>query len=115
MTLSSELKNILEDLGVSVETGVFSSTPPNRYTVLTPICDTFDLFTDNMPEQDVQEIRISLFDKGNYLTIKRQIEKAILSAEIMITDRRYIGHSDETGYHHYAIDVAKNYEIKEET
>ena len=30
-----------------------------------------------------------------------------------ITDRRYIGHEDDTGYHHYAIDVAKYYILEE--
>ena len=30
-----------------------------------------------------------------------------------ITDRRYIGHEDDTGYHHYAIDVAHHYELEE--
>ena len=115
MTFSSELKNILEGLGIVVETGVFSSTPPDRYTVLTPICDTYALFADNTPTEDVQEIRISLFDKGNYLAIKRRIENALLSADITITARRYVSHDDGTGYHHYAIDVAKNYEVQEET
>ena len=42
------------------------------------------------------------------------MESAILAAGITITDRRYIGHEDDTGYHHYAIDVAKNYELQEE-
>ena len=31
----------------------------------------------------------------------------------MITDRRYIGHEDDTGYHHYAMDVAKLYGLEE--
>ena len=30
-----------------------------------------------------------------------------------ISDRRYIAHEDDTGYHHYAIDVAKSYETEE--
>jgi len=30
-----------------------------------------------------------------------------------VTDRRYIGHEDDTDYHHYAIDVAKEYELQE--
>jgi hypothetical protein len=31
----------------------------------------------------------------------------------MITDRRYIEHEDDTGYHYYVIDVAKNYDLEE--
>ena len=46
--------------------------------------------------------------------MKRQITSALLSSEITITDRRYIGHENDTGYHHYAIDVAKNYSLQED-
>ena len=38
---------------------------------------------------------------------KGQLSNALLAADFVITDRRYIGHEDDTGYHHYAIDVAK--------
>ena len=37
----------------------------------------------------------------------------LLTAGFTITDRRYIAHEDDTGYHHYAIDVAKEYEQEE--
>ena len=114
MSLLSEVKTIIESVGVPVETGVFSKTPPDRYAVLTPLSDTFDLFSDNRPEEDIEEVRISLFDKGSYLSVKRLITQSLLSSDITITDRRYIGHEDDTGYHHYAIDVAKNYSIQED-
>lgn len=114
MSLLSEVKTIIESAGVPVETGVFSKTPPDRYAVLTPLSDTFGLFSDNRPEEDIEEIRISLFDKGSYLAVKRLITQSLLSSDITITDRRYIGHEDDTGYHHYAIDVAKNYSIQED-
>lgn len=35
--------------------------------------------------------------------------KAVLNADMTITDRRYIGFETDTCYHHYAIDVAKSY------
>ena len=110
--------NILEELNtlltpvLPVETGVFSGVPPDKYLVLTPMTDEFLLFGDNQPLIDVSEVRISLFSKGNYLPRKRQIISALLGAEFTITDRRYIGHEDDTGYHHYAIDVAKHYETE---
>nr|WP_278532777.1 hypothetical protein [Dehalococcoides mccartyi] len=47
------------------------------------------------------------------MSLKNQIVRALLDADFTITDRRYIGHEDDTGYHHYAIDVAKNYELEE--
>ena len=37
----------------------------------------------------------------------------VLGADFYITDRRYIGFETETGYHHYAIDVAQIYELEE--
>ena len=51
MSLLSELKTIIESLGVPVETGIFSDTPPDRYAVLTPLSDTYELFSDNRPDR----------------------------------------------------------------
>lgn len=112
MSLLAELNTILTPI-LPVETGVFSDVPPDEYLVLTPMTDGFALFGDNAPLIDVSEVRISLFSKGNYLKQKQQITKELLNADITITDRRYIGHEDDTGYHHYAIDVAKYYETEE--
>lgn len=114
MSLLAELNTIIELLGIPVETGIFSETPPDRYAVLTPLSDSYELFSDNTPGQDIEEVRISIFDRSNYLAVKKRMESAILAAGITITDRRYIGHEDDIGYHHYAIDVAKNYELQEE-
>lgn len=109
MSLLAEVKAIIENCKIPVETGVFSDAPPDTYAVLTPLADSFDLHADNKPTMDVQEVRLSLFCKENYLKIKNRLVKAILNADMTITDRRYIGHEDDTGYHHYAIDVAKSY------
>ena len=113
MSLLSELKSIAENCGVKVETGVFSDTPPDEYIVLTPLADSFEMHCDNLPEYEVQEVRISIFSKGNYTALKNKFVTAILKADITITDRRYIGHEDDTGYHHYAVDTAKSYEMEE--
>ena len=109
MSLLAEVKAIIETCKIPVETGVFSDAPPDTYAVLTPLADAFDLHADNKPGVDVQEVRLSLFCKENYLKIKNRLVKAILNADMTITDRRYIGREDDTGYHHYAIDVAKSY------
>lgn len=113
MSILSELNTVLAPI-LPVETGVFSGAPPDEYLVLTPMTDEFALFGDNAPLADISEVRISLYSKGNYLQRKRQITAALLGAEFTVTDRRYVGHEDDTGYHHYAIDVAKEYEIKED-
>ena len=112
MSILSELNTLLTPV-LPVETGVFSDVPPDEYLVLTPMTDGFALFGDNAPLIDVSEVRISLFSKGNYLKQKQQITKELLNADITITDRRYIGHEDDTGYYHFAIDVAKYYETEE--
>ena len=104
-----ELKDIAMECGLPVETGVFSNTAPERYAVLTPLSDEFALHADDRPGCDVQSVRVSLYDKGNYIKIKNTLVSLLLSADMTITGRRYIGHEDDTGYHHYAIDVAKQY------
>ena len=114
MSVLQELNTILDTIGVPVETGVFSGKAHDEYTVITPMGDNFGGFADNTPQYEIQEARISLYSKSNYQKRKTQIVKAILAAEITVTDRRYIGHEDDTSYHHYAIDVAKEYFLQEE-
>ena len=113
MSILSELNTLFEAANIPVETGVFSGVPPDEYLVLTPLTDTFAVYGDNKPLADVSEVRISLFSKNNYLQRKNQLVRMLLRADFLITDRRYIGHEDDTGYHHYAIDVAKEYETEE--
>lgn len=113
MSILAELNTLLEGLGVKVETGVFKGKAPDGYMVVTPLSDTFELFADNLPQAEVQEARLSLFSKMNYNQRKNAVVNALLKAEFTITDRRYIGFEEDTEYHHYAIDVAKEYEVKE--
>lgn len=109
MSLLSELNAIAEGCGIPVETGVFSDTAPDTYLVLTPLSDSFDLHADNCPGIDTQEVRLSLFTKGSYTKLKNRLVRTLFGADFYITDRRYIGVETDTGYHHYAIDVAKSY------
>ena len=113
MSILSELNTLITAIPLSVETGVFSGKAPDEYVVILPLSDIFEVHADNFPEFDVQEARISLFSKGNYLLRKKQIITALLNADFTITERRYIGYEDDTGYHHYAIDVAKTYRLEE--
>ena len=113
MSILSELNTLFETANIPVETGIFSGVPPDEYLVLTPLTDTFAVFGDNKPLADINEVRISLFSKNNYLQRKNQLVRLLLQADFVITDRRYMGHEDDTGYHHYAIDVAKIYELEE--
>ena len=112
MSILADIQTVVKNLNIPVETGVFSDTPPEKYMVVVPLEDTFDLHADNAPGYDVQEARISLFSKSNYISEKNKLVKALLSADFTITDRRYIGYETDTGYHHYAVDVAKHYEME---
>ena len=104
-----ELNTIVERAGLPVETGVFSTTAPDVYVVITPISEHFELFSDNAPSMNIEEARLSLFSKSNYGVKKRQLVRVLLSAGFLVSERRYIGLEEETDYHHFAIDVAKEY------
>ena len=112
MTILEELNDLLSNLGIPVETGEFSDSAPDTYSVLTPLSDRFEIFGDNLPLIDINEVRISLFIKGNYLETKRQITQALLQADFTITDRLFVGFEKEAKYFHVAIDVAKHYEME---
>lgn len=113
MNILSEVKELLTPLNIPIETGVFKDTAPDRYIVLVPLSDSFSLNADDKPQADEQELRISIYSKGNYLPIKNQVTARLLDNYFFITDRRYNGYDADTGYYQYTIDVAKNYELEE--
>ncbi len=114
MNILTEVKGLIDQLGIPVETGVFKGSAPDTYIVLVPLLDDFPFSADNLPQTDVQELRITLFSKGNYIKTKNKITAALLKAELTITERRYNGYDTGAGYHQYTIDVAQNYEISED-
>ena len=111
MNILDETTALVTGLELLVETGVFSDTAPDTYCVLTPLSDTLELYANNMPEFETQEVRISLYSKTNYLQNKNALVSALLGNGFTITARQYIAHEDDTGYHHYAIDIAKIYPL----
>lgn len=114
MSILAELKTITEELKIPVETGAFTDVAPNTYLVLTPIIDSFSFYGDDAPLAETSEVRISLFSKENYVSLVRALVKNLIRSEFTVTDRRYIGYETETGYHHFAVDVAKTYEYDKE-
>ena len=110
----SELNILLTTLGVSVETGVFKGKAPDEYVVVVPLTDIYGVCADDCPLYEVQEARVSLFSKNNYMQRKNQIVKALLAGDFTVTDRIYMGFEEDTEYHHYVVDIAKTYEIQEE-
>ena len=112
MSILTELNALLTGI-LPVETGVFSGKAPDEYVVVTPMADTYPVHADNRPQFETQEAQLSLFSKSNYLKRKNEIVRALLAADFTITSRLYVGYENDTGYHHYAIDVAKNYELED--
>lgn len=113
MSILSELNTLLNSINIPIETGFFSDIPPNEYIVITPLNDSFAVYCDNKPQLVVQEVRISLFSTNNYTIRKNQLVRILLQADFLITDMKYLGHEDDTGYHHYAIDISKEYKMEE--
>ena len=113
MTLLEELTTILTALDCPVETGVFKDTAPDVYAVLVPLADSFKLYADDAPNLDLQEVRISIYSKGSYTTLKNAVVRALLRADISVTARQYIGYETDTGYFHYNVDAARVYEMEE--
>lgn len=107
-----ELNSLIDALGIPVETGSFNTPAPDRYIVIVPLIDTFDVYADNQPNMTVEEVRLCVFSKSNYEKLCTDITKELLHNDFTITDRRYIGYDPDTGYHNYAIDVEKEYEWK---
>lgn len=110
MSMLEELNTIVESAAIPVETGVFSGTAPDEYVVITPITEHFELYCDDYPGLNIEEARLSLFSKGNYNQKKDLLVRMLLTAGFTVTDRRFIGREDDTGYFHAAIDVAKETE-----
>lgn len=109
-TLLEQLTTLADDLGLAFEVGLYTSTPaPQTYLVATPLADMFEVFADNQPGLEVEEVRLALFTRGNYLDLRNRITRALLDAGLTITGRTYVGFEADTGFHHYAIDVATHH------
>lgn len=113
MSLLEDLNIILASIDIPVETGLFSDVSPEEYLVITPMSDRLDLFADNEPYMVISEARLSLFTKKNYIDRIKEMTKVLQAGEMTITDRQYVGYENDTKYHHYAIDVMKEYETEE--
>ena len=113
MSILSDVQRVLAPLDIPIETGVFTDKAPDKYIVVVPLSDTFAVNADNAPTYDVQEARLSLYTKGSYTKAKNALVRALLTADITITGRQYIGYETETGYHHYNVDIANHYEMED--
>ncbi|MGJ9482073.1 hypothetical protein ACRQDV_06980 [Actinotignum sp. GS-2025e] len=105
--LLERVTSVADGLGLPIAVGLYTATPlPDTYLVATPLADLFDVFADNQPGVEVEEVRLSLFTKGNYLAERDRLTAALLDAGLAITARRYVGFEPDTGFHHYGVDLA---------
>lgn len=109
--LLEQVTAIADRLGLPIAVGLFTDSPaPATYLVATPLSDVFDVFADNTPGVEIEEARLAVFTTGNYLPIRDRLTRALLDAGLTITARRYVGYEDDTGYHHYALDIASHHQ-----
>ncbi|MEW6864511.1 hypothetical protein [Trueperella pyogenes] len=101
---------VCEALAIPVRVSLFTPTPlPDTFAVTTPLGDDLGLWADGAPGVEIEQARLSLYTTGNYLPLRDQVTAAFLAAGVTITGRTYVGFEDETGYHHYAIDLAAHH------
>jgi len=113
MNILNDITIIIKGLGFVVETGILSKTTSDAYVIITPSADSHEFFVNDRSEFASQEVRISIFSKGRYIEMKDKILDALQEANYTITHRQYVGHEDDTGYHHYAVDIVKLHPTKE--
>lgn len=105
--LLEQLSRMAQKLELPYAVGLYAQTPaPDSYLVFTPLTDSLGVFADNQPGIEVEEVRIALFTKTNYLGLRNQLTRALIDAGLTVTARRYIGYEADTGFHHYSIDVS---------
>ena len=105
--LLENLSHIAKQLGLAYAVSCYTASPaPDTYLVFTPLADSFEIFADGAPGIEVEEVRIALFTKTNYLGLRNQLTRALIDAGLTVTARRYIGYEADTGFHHYSIDVS---------
>ena len=105
--LLENLSHIAKQLGLAYTVSCYTASPaPDTYLVFTPLTDSFEIFADNTPGIEVEEVRIALFTKTNYLGLRNQLTRALIDVGLTVTARRYIGYEADTGFHHYSIDVS---------
>lgn len=104
-----DIKALLDTLDVPYETGVFSDEAPEQYIVIVPLTDTFALHADNMPNADIEEVRLTVYSQTNYTSLVNNLVATLLLDDFTITDRHYIGFDSSTGYFQYVVDAERCY------
>lgn len=108
MSLNEHIIKALKPLNISV-TVVENPTDNgkcDKFIVIIPTSDNFKLHADDKPLAAVETAELALYCKGNYLGFRDKVTELLITADITITNRRYLEFEQDTDYHHYIIEVA---------
>lgn len=108
MSLNERVINALAPLNVSVTVieNPTDSGKRDKFIVIIPTSDNFELYADDKPLATVETAELALYCKGNYLGFRDKVTELLITADITITNRRYLEFEQDTDYHHYIIEVA---------
>ncbi len=106
MSISQRIISALKPLNIPITLVENPVRTASEYIVLIPIADTFSAFANDRPLAEINEMELAVYIKGNYLDLIDKILKQLITAELTITDRRYVEYEAATKFHHYVIDVA---------
>jgi hypothetical protein len=108
MSILEELHELLDPI-LPTENDFYSGVPLETYAVLIPLDEPLGLYADDLPLIEMPIVRISVFTKNNYISLVKQLKKLLLENDFTITECRKVEFEEDTKYHHYAIEVQKDY------
>ena len=82
MSISQHIINTLKPLNIPVTLIENPVKAANKYVVLIPLSDNFEVFANNRPTIEVNEMELAIYVKGNYLDFVSQIVRLLLQADI---------------------------------
>lgn len=100
------IRDTLQSLNIPVSINENVDKNAVSFIIIIPLYDGFDVFADNKPSIEVSEVELSIYSKGNYLKLVKDISVLLIDAGFTITNRRYLEYEKDTKLHHYIIDVA---------
>lgn len=107
MSILTDLVAVCRSQRLPVATSIYLDSPaPPRYAVITPLTETYTLWGDNQPGVNIEEARLNLYIRGDFTPDAAALTKACREHGLTVTARTYVGFETDTGYHHWAIDLA---------
>lgn len=107
MTLNERIIKALSPLNIPV-TVVENPTDSgviDKFIVIIPTSDDFELYADDKPLAGTETAELALYCRGNYLAFRDKVTELLIAADVTIASRRHLEFEQDTDYHHYIIDV----------